>query len=144
MLNCSSGPRARRRAGRRGRGAGDRVAVLAPNTHLMLEAHYGVPLAGAVLVALNTRLTAPSSRYIVEHSGARVLIYDSEFEPSPPRRARLGHAVPPVRGRHARCSDEYEQMLAARAERVRHAGQPTSARCCRSTTPAARPARPRA
>ena len=37
---------------------GERVAVLAPNTHLLLEAHYGIPMAGAVLVALNMRLTA--------------------------------------------------------------------------------------
>ncbi|GAB3686201.1 hypothetical protein GCM10027597_37630 [Saccharopolyspora tripterygii] len=50
--------RAQRLAGllaARGVQPGDRVAVLSPNTHLLLEAHYGVPLAGAVLVALNTR-----------------------------------------------------------------------------------------
>jgi fatty-acyl-CoA synthase len=60
--------------------AGDRVAVLAPNTHVMLEAHFGVPFAGAVLVALNCRLTPADLSYIVEHSGAKVLIYDEEFE----------------------------------------------------------------
>ncbi len=59
---------------------GERVAVLAPNTHVLLESHYGVPFAGAVLVALNVRLTAADLTYIVEHSDARVLIYDAEFE----------------------------------------------------------------
>src|SRR5262249_46056686 len=59
---------------------GGRVAVLAPNTHVLLEAHYGVPFAGAVLVALNTRLTAADLSFIVAHSGAQVLIYDHEFE----------------------------------------------------------------
>ena len=54
--------------------------MLAPNTHVLLEAHYGVPFAGAVLVALNTRLTAADLAFIVAHSGAQVLIYDYEFE----------------------------------------------------------------
>ncbi|MGP4021590.1 acyl--CoA ligase family protein [Saccharopolyspora sp. 5N708] len=58
---------------------GDRVAVLSPNTHLLLEAHYGVPLAGAVLVALNTRLAAPEIGYILEHSGAALAIVDIEY-----------------------------------------------------------------
>ena len=60
--------------------AGERVAVLAPNTHVLLEAHYGVPLAGAVLVALNARLTAADLTYIIEHSDAKLLIYDAEFQ----------------------------------------------------------------
>jgi fatty-acyl-CoA synthase len=55
---------------------GGRVAVLAPNSHLMLEAHYGVPLARAVLVALNTRLSARELGYILDHSGASVLLCD--------------------------------------------------------------------
>jgi len=44
------------------------VAVLAPNTHVLLEAHYGVPWAGAPLVAVNTRLSAAEVAYILEHS----------------------------------------------------------------------------
>ena len=56
---------------------GDRVAVLAPNTHVMLESHYGVLYAGMVLVALNTRLSAAELRYIVGHAGCRVLIADA-------------------------------------------------------------------
>jgi fatty-acyl-CoA synthase len=54
----------------------DRVAFLAPNTSEMLEAHYGVPAAGAVLVAINIRLTAEEIAYIVDHSGSRVLVVD--------------------------------------------------------------------
>ncbi|MFC5724739.1 AMP-binding protein [Streptomyces gamaensis] len=76
--------RAQRMAGllaRHGVRPGDRVCLLAPNTHLALEAHYGVPLAGAVLVALNTRLSAPEIAYIVEHSGARLVLADTELLP---------------------------------------------------------------
>ena len=53
---------------------GGRVAVLAPNTHVLLETHYGVPFAGAVLVALNPRLSAAELATIVAHAGAGVLI----------------------------------------------------------------------
>ena len=55
---------------------GERVAVLAANTHVLLAAHYAVPFAGAVLVALNTRITASDVAYILEHASVRVLIYD--------------------------------------------------------------------
>ncbi len=55
---------------------GDRVAVLALNNSLLLESHYGVPLSGAVLVALNTRLSVPEFQYILDHSEARVLVLD--------------------------------------------------------------------
>ena len=60
---------------------GGRVAVLAANSHILLEAHYGVPLAGAVLVALNMRLSPRELGYILEHSEASVLLCDSELEP---------------------------------------------------------------
>jgi fatty-acyl-CoA synthase len=53
---------------------GDRVAFLAPNVHELLEAHFGVPRAGAVLVAINTRLASAEIAYILEHSGARILV----------------------------------------------------------------------
>ncbi|MDX6455517.1 MAG: hypothetical protein QOD48_1624, partial [Gaiellaceae bacterium] len=58
---------------------GDRVAVLSSNTPLLLEAHYGVPGCGAVLVALNYRLHASELAQIVAHSGASVVLYDSEL-----------------------------------------------------------------
>nr|MDQ3318503.1 AMP-binding protein [Actinomycetota bacterium] len=59
---------------------GDRVAFLCPNTPPMLEAHFGVPLAGLVLVAINTRLGKDEVKYIVEHSGSKMVFADAELE----------------------------------------------------------------
>ena len=64
---------------RRGIGRGDTVAILAPNVPAMLEAHYGVPLAGAVLNPLNYRLDARSIAFILDHGEAKLLITDREF-----------------------------------------------------------------
>jgi fatty-acyl-CoA synthase len=89
--------------------AGERVAVLAPNSHVLLEAHYGVLYAGAVLVALNVRLSAEELRYIVEHADCRVLLYD-------PALADLAHAIAATQGNSIRLVDagpEYERLLAA-------------------------------
>ena len=58
---------------------GDRVAFLCANIPPMLEAHFGVPMAGGVLTAINFRLSAGEIGYILEHSGARFLFVDSEF-----------------------------------------------------------------
>src|SRR3984885_9019023 len=58
---------------------GDTVAVMLANTPPMLEAHYGVPMLGAVLNALNTRLDAAAIAFMLEHGGAKVLITDREF-----------------------------------------------------------------
>src|SRR6476659_1163507 len=58
---------------------GDRVALLAGNSHVMLAAHYAVPFSGGVLVALNTRITPADMAYILQHSGASVRIYDQGF-----------------------------------------------------------------
>ena len=60
-----------------GVGPGDRVAYLMPNLPEMLIAHYAVPLAGAVLVAVNTRLTADEVAYILSHSGAKIVVVDA-------------------------------------------------------------------
>ena len=76
--------RCRRFAGalrRRGIGRGDTVAVIAPNVPALLEAHYGVPMAGAVLNALNYRLDARSIAFILAHGQARLLIADRECAP---------------------------------------------------------------
>ena len=90
---------------------GGRVAVLAPNTHVLLEAHHGVPFAGAVLVALNTRLTAADLSFIVAHSGAQVLIYDYEFEVvARDIAAQVGGELRLVRA--GRPDDQYEHLLA--------------------------------
>ena len=61
---------------------GDRVAVLDLNTRWLLAAHYGVPGAGAALVALNSRLAAPEYRDILAHSRARVLLLSSALLPA--------------------------------------------------------------
>src|ERR1700676_2902479 len=64
---------------RRGIGLGDTVSVMAPNVPALLEAHYGVAMAGGVLNALNYRLDARSIAFILEHGGAKLLIADREF-----------------------------------------------------------------
>ena len=66
---------------RHGIGRGDTVAVMLPNTPPMVEAHFGIPMAGAVLNALNTRLDAPTLAFMLDHGEARVLIVDPEFAP---------------------------------------------------------------
>ncbi len=90
--------RCRRFAGalaRRGIGRGDVVAVIAPNVPALLEAHFAVPMAGAVLNALNTRLDAPALRFMLEHGGAKLLLVDRECAPAI-RAALGGMATPPA------------------------------------------------
>ena len=58
---------------------GDTVAVMLPNTPPMVEAHFGIPMAGAVLNALNTRLDAESLAFMLNHGEAKVVIVDPEF-----------------------------------------------------------------
>ena len=65
----------------RGIAKGDTVAIMSPNTPAMLEAHYGVPMCGAVLNALNFRLDAASLAFILDHANARVLFTDRAFSP---------------------------------------------------------------
>jgi fatty-acyl-CoA synthase len=61
---------------------GDRVAYLVPNIPEMLVAHFGVALAGAVLVAINTRLAPAEVSYICTHSGAKLLVVDAGLHPT--------------------------------------------------------------
>ena len=63
-------------------GDGDTVAVVLPNTPPMVEAHFGVAMAGAVLNCINTRLDASMIAFILEHSDSKVLITDREFAPA--------------------------------------------------------------
>lgn len=58
---------------------GDTVAVMLPNTPSMVEAHFGIPMAGAVLNALNTRLDAETIAFMLDHGEAKVVIVDPEF-----------------------------------------------------------------
>jgi len=62
-----------------GIGKNDTVAVMLPNTAPMFEVHFGVPMAGAVLNTLNTRLDAETLAFMLQHSEARVLITDLEY-----------------------------------------------------------------
>ncbi len=64
---------------KRGLEQGDVVAVMATNTPELYEAHFGIPMAGCVLNALNYRLDAKALAYILEHSETRLLITDREF-----------------------------------------------------------------
>jgi len=65
----------------RGVGRGDTVALMAPNLPEAFEAHFGVPMAGAVLNALNIRLDPDTIAFILRHGEAKVLITDTEFAP---------------------------------------------------------------
>jgi len=58
---------------------GDTVSAMLPNVPAMVEAHYGVPMLGAVLNTINTRLEPATIAYILQHGEARVLITDREF-----------------------------------------------------------------
>jgi len=74
--------RARRLASalrKRGIGAGDTVAVLLPNVPAMLDAHFGVPMSGAVLNTLNTRLDAQTLGFMLDHAEAKALLVDREL-----------------------------------------------------------------
>ena len=66
---------------RRGINKGDTVAVMLPNVPASLEAHFGVPMCGAVLNALNIRLDAKTIAFILDHGEAEVLLTDKEFAP---------------------------------------------------------------
>ncbi|WP_170452990.1 acyl-CoA synthetase [Ruegeria arenilitoris] len=63
----------------RGVGTGDTVSIIAANIPEMYEAHFGVPMAGAVLNTINTRLDAPIIAFILNHAESKVLLVDPEF-----------------------------------------------------------------
>ena len=73
---CDRWSRALRRLGA---GSGDRVAYIAPNTHAMLESFYAVPRIGAIVVPINYRLTPDDFRYIITHSGARIVCAHGDY-----------------------------------------------------------------
>jgi fatty-acyl-CoA synthase len=75
---------------------GDTVAVMLPNTPPMVEAHFGIPMAGAVLNALNTRLDAESVAFMLDHGEAKVVIVDPEFAPVMQQALALRKASTPL------------------------------------------------
>ncbi len=115
--------RSRRLAGAlagRGLGVGDTVSVMAPNLPEMLEAHFGVPMSGAVLNAINYRLDSDTLRFILEHARTRLLIADREYSKIVAR-ALDGMSSPPAvididdpLCEHGECIGEkdYESLLA--------------------------------
>ena len=104
----------------RGIGVGDTVAVMAPNVPELLEAHFGVPMTGGVLNALNVRLDSEAIAFILDHSETKVLITDREFAAVvKPALARLERPVlvididdPLARGGELLGELTYEQFLA--------------------------------
>jgi fatty-acyl-CoA synthase len=78
----------------KGVGRGDTVAVIAANTPAMLECHYGVPMCGAVLNTLNTRLDASAIAFMLDHGEAKVLIVDREFSALMAAALKLAKASP--------------------------------------------------
>ena len=117
--------RCRRLAGAlavRGVGLGDTVSILAPNVPAMLEAHFGVPMAGAALNALNIRLDAASIAGMLGHARSRVLIADAGFagvvEEALAQMDRRPHVVAiedsgEVEGEGGFADESYEVLLAA-------------------------------
>ncbi len=87
---------------------GDRVAVLATNSHVLLEMHYAVPMRGAVLVPLNIRLSAEELAYILEHSGASLLVAERGVRRDRRRGRRRGGS----RCSQAGPDSDYERLLA--------------------------------
>ena len=66
---------------RAGVGVGDTVSIIAPNIPEMMESHFGVPMCGATLNTINTRLDAKTISYILDHADTKVLICDKELSP---------------------------------------------------------------
>ncbi len=82
---------------RRGIGAGQTVAFLAANTPELYEAHFGVPMMGGVLNAINTRLDPEAIAFILSHGEARILFVDREFSAAARRAvALLGRRIPVI------------------------------------------------
>ena len=93
-----------------GQRKGDRVATLLFNSSPMLEAHFGVPAAGGILVAINNRLAGPEVEYILRHSGARFVLVDAQLEPLVAELALSGVTL--IRWDVDDPESEYEQFLA--------------------------------
>ena len=81
---------------RHGIGKNDTVAVMLPNTPPMVEAHFGVPMAGAVLNAINTRLDPETVAFMLDHGEAKAVIVDVEFVPVMKKALALRKATTPL------------------------------------------------
>lgn len=81
---------------RSGIGKNDTVAVMLPNTPPMIEAHFGVPMAGCVLNALNTRLDPETIAFMLDHGEAKALVVDAEFSPLAQKALQLRKSSAPL------------------------------------------------
>ena len=109
---------------------GDRVAYFMPNLPEMLIAHFAVPLAGGVLVAVNTRLTAEEVSYILAHSGAKIVVVNAALLPTAMAAANDVEAVAQL-------------VVAEDPEAPASAGLATGGRWCRTPNFSAGPGGPR-
>ncbi len=75
---------------------GDTVAVMLPNTPAMVEAHFGIPMVGAVLNAINTRLDPQTVAFMLDHGEARTVIVDTEFAPVMAKALALRSSTSPI------------------------------------------------
>jgi fatty-acyl-CoA synthase len=80
-----------------GLGKGDTVAAMLPNTPPMVEAHFGIPMVGAVLNALNTRLDAEMIAFMLDHGEAKAVIVDTEFAPVMRKALALRKSTAPIK-----------------------------------------------
>jgi fatty-acyl-CoA synthase len=122
----------------RGLRHGDRVAVLSPNAPAILEAHYAVPLAGGVLVAINTRLAPAEITHILRHSGARMLLVDHALAPLVETGAAAAIEIVRIDD-SGRPDDPYEQLIAEGSpepppSRLAHEEEPISINYTSGTT----------
>ena len=133
---------------------GDTVAVLLANTQAMLECHYGVPMLGAVLNTLNTRLDAATIGFSLDHGEAKVFIVDKEFSKLGEGALELMTGPKPIVIDYVDPEFAVEGIALATSSMSRscRAAMPLSSGCgretngkrSRSTIPQARPAIPRA
>ncbi len=101
---------------RRGIGHLDTVSIMASNIPALYEAHFGVPMAGAVLNTINTRLDAPAIAFILDHAECKILLVSEDFEASARQAVELAKAKPPIiviAEEGAPRESGYEQLLAA-------------------------------
>ncbi len=96
-----------------GIGKGDTVAVMLPNTPPMVEAHFGIPVTGAVLNALNTRLDPDTIAFMLDHGEAKVVIVDPEFADTMKKALALRKATTPVL-----VIDVEDAVFTGKAERI--------------------------
>ena len=101
-----------------GVGVGDTVAVMLPNTPPMVEAHFGVPMLGAVLNSLNTRLDPEAIAFMLNHGEAKVIIVDPEFSATVKKALALAKEVPGSKAEQIVVIDVEDVEFQGNAEKI--------------------------